>query len=255
MQRIWLKNPDPPEVHVFPHWNWDTSSTNADDLSSSNLPNHLDPCTGLCNPASGDTPANVTVFAFSNANGTVDLLLNNVSLGQQVIEKYGFLTWTVPYSPGTLEARAYSSESTTLVASKAVATTGPAAALKCSIKDGVGSEGIAARGTGVALVQVEIVDANGRFVPTAANIVEFNISGEGAEIIGTGNGNPASHTPDKAQTREAFRGLVLAVVQSTADSKSGTSATISASSIGLTGSSIVIELLPAKLPAAAYPRI
>ena len=41
-----------------------------------------------------------------------------------VIEEYGFLTWTVPYSPGTLAARAYSNESTTLVASKVVATTG-----------------------------------------------------------------------------------------------------------------------------------
>lgn len=245
LQRIWLSNPDPPEVHLFPHWNWDTTTAKLQDQSPSNLPKYLSPCVGLCNLASGDAPANVTVFAFSNAGGPVDLLLNGVSLGRQEIEDYGFLTWTVPYSPGTIEARAYNNDSTTVVASKAVATTGPPAALNCSIKDGVGAKGIAARGTGVALVQVEIVDAQGRSVPTAANIVEFKVSGQGAEIIGTGNGNPASHTPDKALTREAFRGLVLAVVQSEAESAAGTSVTISASSRGLTSSSVVLELVPA----------
>ena len=52
-------------------------------------------------------------------------------------------------------------------------------------------------------------------MPTAVNIVTFAVVGAGAEIIGTGNGDPQSHTPDKSLTREAFRGLVLAVVQST----------------------------------------
>ena len=172
------------------------------------------------------------------------MLLNGVSLGQQAIEEYGFLTWTVPYTPGTLEAKAYRNGSTAAVVSKTVSTTGPPAALNCSIKDGVGAGGIAARGAGVALVQVAVVDAAGRPVPTASNSVEFKIIGQGADIIGTGNGNPASHTPDKALTREAFRGLVLAVVQSKAESAAGTSVTVSASSPGLTSSSVVLQLLP-----------
>lgn len=183
------------------------------------------------------------------------MLLNGVSLGQQMIEEYGFLTWTVPYTPGTLEAKAYRNESTTPVASKTISTTGAPAALNCSIKDGVGASGIAARGAGVALVQVEIVDADGRRVPTASNIVEFKVIGSGADIIGTGNGNPQSHTPDKALTRETFRGLVLAVVQSKAESDAGTLVTISASSPGLTGSSVVLELLPADTVDATRTRI
>ena len=45
-QRVWLANPEPPAIHVFPHWNW----------------------------AAGMT---VTVFAFSNVpGGSIELLLN-----------------------------------------------------------------------------------------------------------------------------------------------------------------------------------
>lgn len=110
------------------------------------------------------------------------MLLNGVSLGQQFIDEYGFLAWAVPYTPGTIEAKAYRNQSTTPVASKKIFTTGPPAALNCSIKDDVGAGGIVARGAGVALVQVEVVDAEGRPVPTASNVVEFKVIGEGADI-------------------------------------------------------------------------
>ena len=121
-----------------------------------------------------------------------------------------------------------------------------------SIKYGFGAAGIVAGGTGVALVQVQMLDAQGRPVPTAANIVTFAVVGAGAEIIGTGNGDPQSHTPDKSLTREAFRGLVLAVVQSTpgapsaGDGRAGSTpgVAISASSPGLAPSSVVVHLLP-----------
>jgi beta-galactosidase len=33
------------------------------------------------------------------------------------------------------------------------------------------------------------------------------------ELIGVGNGDPASHEPDKASKRRAFNGLCLAIVQ------------------------------------------
>ena len=99
-QRIWLLNPDPPEVHFFPRWNWDTTTSQQELLPQS----HLDPCRGLCQSgAHAGQVANVTVFAFSNAGGAVELLLNGVSLGRKMVEFAGFLTW-VPYSPGVLKA-------------------------------------------------------------------------------------------------------------------------------------------------------
>ena len=50
-------------------------------------------------------------------------------------------------------------------------------------------------------------------MPTASNLVKFSIEGPG-KIIGTGNGNPTSHEPDKASQRMAFNGYCLVLVQS-----------------------------------------
>ena len=49
-------------------------------------------------------------------------------------------------------------------------------------------------------------------MPTAGNLVKFSIDGLG-KIIGTGNGNPSSHEPDKASQRHAFNGYCLVLVQ------------------------------------------
>ena len=49
-------------------------------------------------------------------------------------------------------------------------------------------------------------------MPTADNFVKFTIEGPG-RIIGTGNGNPSSHEPDKASQRMAFNGYCLVLVQ------------------------------------------
>ena len=64
-----------------------------------------------------------------------------------------------------------------------------------------------------------------------------------AQIIGTGNGNPSSHTPDKSLVREAFNGLALAIVQSKAGYHTAQSVTVSASSPGLTSGRISINLV------------
>jgi beta-galactosidase len=52
----------------------------------------------------------------------------------------------------------------------------------------------------------------GRVVPVADNLVKFAIEGPG-RIIGTGNGNPTSHEPDKSDQRKAFNGLCLVLIQ------------------------------------------
>ena len=63
------------------------------------------------------------------------------------------------------------------------------------------------------MVNVTIVDAQGRTVPTADNFVTFAVSGPG-EVIGVGNGDPSCHEPDHATQRSAFNGLCMAIVQS-----------------------------------------
>ena len=94
-----------------------------------------------------------------------------------------------------------------------------------------------ADGCDVAVIRVAIKDAKGRVVPTANNLVKFSIDGPG-KIIGTGNGNPGSHEPDKANQRMAFNGYCLVLVQS--DKQAG-EIRLKASSEKLNGAELVIK--------------
>ena len=240
-QKVWLANPEPPEIHMFPHWNWA-----ADDGGSKG---HLAPCAGLC-ASSSVGPPDITVFAFSNVpDGMIELLRNGERIGNATVGFGGWFSMVVPYAAGTLTARAYRANATKSVAQTSVTTTGVPASLRASIKDGVGADGIVADGTDVALVMVEVIDSAGRVVPTADNVITFSVRGAVAQIIGTGNGNPSSHTPDKSLVREAFNGLALAVVQSVtgaarlSDGASAGSIAVTVSSPGLDAGSVNIRLL------------
>ena len=72
---------------------------------------------------------------------------------------------------------------------------------------------IEADGRDVACVKVSIVDENGIVVPNAENNVTFEVSGAG-KLLGLGNGDPGCRENDKASSRHAFSGLILALVQS-----------------------------------------
>ena len=67
----------------------------------------------------------------------------------------------------------------------------------------------------MALFKVEVLDKEGRAVPTADNLIGFKVSGAGA-LIGVGNGDPNCQESDKAPKRSLFNGLAQVIVQSTA---------------------------------------
>ena len=90
------------------------------------------------------------------------------------------------------------------------------------------------------MVDVAVVDAQGRVVPTAGNLVTFQVSGA-AHIAGVGNGDPSSHEPDRADTRHAFGGLGLAAVQS-GETPGG--ATLTATADGPTSATLALEAAP-----------
>ena len=78
---------------------------------------------------------------------------------------------------------------------------------------------------------VEIVDAQGRVVPTASNLVTFSVHGAGVNA-GVGNGDPASHELNQADTRSAFNGLCMVLVKA---ATRGGGIVLEASSPGLAG--------------------
>lgn len=101
----------------------------------------------------------------------------------------GHLEWSVPYEPGTLEARGYRGGK--LVKTERVETAGAPSRVVLSPD----RTSISADGEDVSVVTVSVVDANGRVVPNASNDVQFSI--DGGTILGLGNGDPSSHEKDK----------------------------------------------------------
>ena len=51
-------------------------------------------------------------------------------------------------------------------------------------------------------------------IPTAANLISFKVTGEGA-LIGVGNGDPNCQESDKEPKRSLFNGLAQVIVQAT----------------------------------------
>ncbi|MGM9489283.1 beta-galactosidase GalA [Ideonella sp. YS5] len=151
---------DQPMVHLLPHWNW---------------------------PGREGQPIDVRAYANTEE---VELLLNGRPLGRKRMERHGHLQWSVPYEPGSLTARGF--QAGKVVAEETVATTGDGKAVRLTVD----RSRIRADGTDVAVVSVEVVDAEGRVVPTAQQRIAFEVSGS-ARLIGMGNGDPGSHEADK----------------------------------------------------------
>ena len=154
---------------------------------------------------SGKEGQNIRVIAFSNAK-QVELFLNGHSLGTQNMPYDGHLEGEVPWHPGQLMAIARSGGQ--IVATDVVATAGAPERIQLSADRTT----LTADAEDAVVVAVSILDGQGRVVPDAANRVTFHVSG-GGTILGVGNGNPADHDPDKGDSRNAFHGHCMAVIE------------------------------------------
>ncbi|HEY2674829.1 MAG TPA: glycoside hydrolase family 2 TIM barrel-domain containing protein, partial [Rugosimonospora sp.] len=193
-----------------------------------------------------DPGESVEVWAYSNVD-TVELFLNGHSLGTRTFDRktttYGLeyletteathddktvtggpypgsytspngsagklhLTWTVPFAPGTLTAVARRGGAE--VARDELRTAGPAHAVRLTPDRKV----VVADGRSLVYLTAEIVDAHGVVVPGAAHPVRFRV--DGAVLAGLDNGRQESaERYQNTDTREAFKGKALAIVQST----------------------------------------
>ena len=193
---------DQPVLHIFPSWNWP-----------------------------GKEGQNIDVWCYSNCK-QVELFLNGHSLGKKTMPQYSHLVWDTKYEPGTISAKGYDGDGQ-VTAETSVETTGAPTAVALNPDRAT----LAADGRDICLITVKIVDAQGRIVPVADNKVTFKVTGAG-QLIGLGNGDPASHESDKGNGRSAFNGLCLAIVQSTG---AAGEISIEADSPGLNSATAVIE--------------
>lgn len=147
----------------------------------------------------------ILMRSFSNCQ-QVELFFNGKSMGLKAMPRFGYVDWHLPWQPGKLLVRGYNNNK--LIASYSVQTPGPAARLKMTDE----WPDIVADGQSIAPIAVRIVDARGEVVDHAINRVRFRISGPG-EIVGTGNGDPASHIPNDAHYSSAFYGRCMVLVR------------------------------------------
>ncbi|MGB8029176.1 MAG: beta-galactosidase GalA [Terracidiphilus sp.] len=195
----WTKEP---VLHLFPHWTWE-----------------------------GREGEEIPVWVHSNLD-EVELFLNGKTLGRQKVPRLGHVEWTVRYEAGAIEARGWKDGKLALTEKRE--TTGPIASVRLTAD----RTAIDADGQDVVVLTVDALDGAGRVLPTAQNLIEFKVTGEGA-LIGVGNGDPNCHESDKEPRRSLFNGLAQAIVQST---KTPGTITIEASTV-VRGSTVA----PAKI--------
>jgi beta-galactosidase len=200
-QALWIH--DRPVLSLVPHWNW-----------------------------TGRTGEPIRVMAYTNAQ-SVALFLNRKLVAEKPVDPLHSVEWMVPYSQGKLEAVAMNGGK--VVTTTSIETTGEPVALRL-IPD---RDGIRGDGEDAVPITVEVVDSEGRPVPTANLPVEFELTGPG-DIIGLGNGDPDSDEPEKGNRRSLFNGLAQVILRS----KRNTSGdlTLTARAAGFRTSTIQIKL-------------
>ena len=171
----WTKEP---VLHLFPHWTWE-----------------------------GREGEEISVWVHSNLD-EVELFLNGKSQGRQKVPRLGHVEWKVRYEAGAIEARGWKDGKLALTERRE--TTGPIASVRLTADRMT----INADGEDVVVLTVDALDSAGRTLPTAENLINFKIAGEGA-LIGVGNGDPNCHESDKEPQRSLYNGLAQAIVQST----------------------------------------
>ncbi len=192
-----------PAIYIVGHWNYDA---------------------GVVKP----------VYVVSNTEA-VKLFLNGKELGNCTNEYHFLYTYAdVAFQPGKIEAVGYNDG--VEVARYSIETAGAPHAIKLTSIEN--PSGWKADGADVALVQIEVVDAQGRRCPLANDMIDYELSGEAEWRGGIAQG------PDNYILAKSFPvecGVNRAILRST--TKAG-KVTLKASAEGLKGAEISLETVP-----------
>lgn len=166
-------------LHISPHWNW-----------------------------KGKEGQPINVWVNTNADN-VELFLNGKSQGKKDMPRNRHREWDIPFEAGVVEAVAF--KGGRKITSR-IETTGPPYEIVVTPYKTT----MLADGKDASVINISVVDRQGREVPDAGNLVRFITSGE-LKIIGVGNGDPDSHEPDQcadsAWQRHLFNGKCQVIVR------------------------------------------
>ena len=166
-----------PVLHVFPHWNWIEGQA-------------------------------IDLWCYYNQADEVELFINGKSQGvrKKSNEHEYHVAWHVTYEPG--EVRVVARKNGKQVNEKTIRTAGAPHHIRLTPNHNV----LKANGRSLSFVTVEVVDKEGNLCPWADQNIQFTLTGEG-KIAGVDNGSPFSLERFQANSRHAFFGKCMVVVQ------------------------------------------
>ena len=157
------------------------------------------------------TTGAVDVVTFTSCD-SVDLYVNSTKIGTKLASDFatnGVMQWTnVPWESGVIKAIGFKNGKE--AATDILKTAGAPA--KIILKPDRTT--LYADGNDASCIEVDIVDADGDLIFTAANTVQFAMTGPGRNL-GIASGDWKSNEPFKATSRKAYQGKALIVIQST----------------------------------------
>ena len=166
-----------PVLHVFPHWNWIEGQA-------------------------------IDLWCYYNQADEVELFINGKSQGvrKKSNEHEYHVAWHVTYEPG--EVRVVARKNGKQVNEKTIRTAGAPHHIRLTSNRNV----LKANGRSLSFVTIEVVDKEGNLCPWADQNIQFSLTGEG-KIAGVDNGSPFSLERFQANSRHAFFGKCMVVVQ------------------------------------------
>lgn len=163
-------------LYLFPHWNHQPGET-------------------------------VDLWVYCNHADEVELFLNGKSLGTKSKGDDDIhLAWRTTFEPGVVEA--VSRKDGKEVARRSIQTAGEPYAIRLTPD----RREITADGKDLSYITAEVVDKNGIVCPWADNDIQFEVTGAGFNA-GVDNGNQISLEPFKSNSRRAFYGKAMLIVQ------------------------------------------
>ena len=168
-----------------------------------------------------------TYYTYTSTSNNTSVC--TVSNGSGADALYG--AYNIRYTAGTLSTKAYDANGKEIALNDSMGrytVSTPDAASKLAVSTWTREDALAADGSSLLYIEVDVTDANGRLDTAATNKITFTLTGNG-EIMGVDNGDQATTakyqqssvlTSSTSANINAYAGKALAIVRTTDDAGS-----------------------------------